>query len=97
MSAEPPPFGGHRQPLQQKTFADDRCGTFDIVGTMSRGKEPGFELRRRKINAAIETGLEEPREFFRIASFRTGQIGHWFRGEKETEHGTNAVKNPREL
>src|SRR2546423_2304416 len=97
MSAESSAFGGHRPRLQTKTFTYDLRCTFNVVSRMSRRQESSFELRRGKVNAAIETGLEEAGEFFRVASLGAGQIRRRFRREKETEHRTDAVKDPGEL
>src|SRR5256714_3078086 len=97
MSAESSALGGQRPRLQANTFTYDLRSTFDVFHRMSRRQESGFELRRGKVNAAIETGLEEAGEFFRVASLGAGQIRHRFRREKETEHRTDAMKDPGEL
>ena len=55
----------------------------------------GLKLRRRKINARVETVIEETSNFGAIASLRAGQIGHWTGGEKEAKHRADPMKTSR--
>ena len=78
--------GGHRPPLQGKTFAHDSRGEVQIGVAMREGEKSSFELRRRKVNPALETRSEIPGEFFLVTALRAGQIDDRIRREEKAKH-----------
>jgi hypothetical protein len=82
-----------RLPLQFcQCLADDASSLLDVFVAVSGRNECGLELRRRKINAALETGMKKLREFLGVATLSGFQIEDWTAGEKEAKHRTDAVK-----
>ena len=53
---------------------------------MRRGNESGLELRRRKINAALQASMKKFRKHFQIAPLRAGKIDNRPSGKEQTKH-----------
>src|SRR5438045_5282737 len=82
-----------RLPLQTcQGFAYNASSLLDVFVAVSRGNKCGLELRRRKIDAALETRVKKLREFFGIAALRGFQIEDRTTGENETKHRTDAMQ-----
>ena len=57
----------------------------DIIRRVRRGDEASLKLRRREIDAALQTSVKKSRERFQIASLRAGEIDNR-RGAKNKQN-----------
>src|SRR5580698_8330795 len=68
----------------------------DVLLGMCGREKPGFELRRREVNPAIQHPVEELAKPAGIGPLSGFPIGHWSRCEEEGEHRSYAVyRDPR--
>src|SRR5207248_11137329 len=87
------PVAFHRIPLQiYQRFADDSRCTCDVLGRVRRRNKSSLKLRRREINAALQTSVEKLGEHFQVTSLRTRQINDRTRAKEDTKHRAEPVK-----
>jgi len=67
-------------------FTHHCAGALDVFPRVRCGNKSGLELRRRKINAALQASMEKLRKHFQVAPLRTGKIDNRSRGKKQTKH-----------
>ena len=70
---------------------DSTCA-LDLSRRVRCGDETGLKLRRREINASLQTGLKKACEHFQIASLRFGEIEYWRGSKEQTKHRAEPVK-----
>ena len=73
-------------------FTHDSARALDVSGRVRRGDEASLKLRRREINAALQTSVKKTGEHFQIASLRAGEIDNRRGSKEQTKHRTEPVK-----
>src|SRR5437763_15359355 len=73
-------------------FTHDSARALDICQRVRRRDEASFKLRRREIDAALQTSVKEPAEHFQIASLRAGKTDNRRGTKEQTKHRTEPVE-----
>ena len=68
-----------------QSFAHNSARAPKVFRCVRCGNESGLELRRCKINAALQTTVEKSGEHLQIASLRACEIMNWFCGKEQTK------------
>ena len=76
----------------RQCFTHDSARALDVSDCVRRGDEAGLELRRREIDAALQTSVKKAGEHFQIASLRAGEIDNRRGSKEQTKHRTEPVK-----
>src|SRR5206468_1277503 len=63
----------------------------DVVGRMCDGEKGGFELRRRKVNTAVQEEVKETPELRGVRLFRFFVVPDGLVREEDSRHGADAL------